>query len=340
MDSLRPMPVHLLALTLVLVLGTSAAWAQPHWTVVDADAVIGRSTPIDATTIRFVSEGGRSLTLGLDPRCMEINNPIAGDRFHPLDEELARRILSQMVAMPPSAMEVTIYLLPGLPTVEMSSFCSGAEVFIAAGLADWPEAVAASTLTHEIGHAVQHLGLPGRRGPGWERYLELRGLTDTSIYSEQAAHYQRPAEIFAEDFRVLFGGEPATVSGTQENPDLPSPETVDGLREFFLQVMALQWLSFQGGITAHNVPNPFNPSTVILLDLAEEAVLAGGQVQVVVFDARGRLVRRFEPVAVSPQIQLHWEGRDDAGRPVASGRYVYRARVGASVVTGSMILLK
>lgn len=326
-------------LFLVCLLPVQAS-AQLHLAVVSAGSVVEASDSIGEQSLRFVSDGGRSMDLVLDPRLMEISNPIVGDRFYPMSEDLARRILAQMSSIPPSQMEITIYLLPGMPSAEMSSFCSGAEVFIAPALAGWKAESGAYTLCHELGHAVQHLGLPARRGRGWSRYLQLRGLQDSSVYSEDAVHRDRPAEIFAEDFRVLFGGMLATTSGTQEKGDLPLPGEVEGLRQFFLEVIGLRWLAREEGIIAGNHPNPFNPSTVISLALNEELVAAGGVVEVRIVDTRGRVVKDFGGQPPSARLELRWKGRDQRGMPVASGRYIYQVRAGEVVTSGSMILLK
>lgn len=69
-----------------------------------------------------------------------------------------------------------------------------------------------------------------------------------------------------------------------------------------------------------NVPNPFNPRTMISFDLGE-----AGPVRLEIFDLRGRLVRslldRGLPAGQHSQI---WDGRSDSGGEVASGLYFYR----------------
>jgi flagellar hook assembly protein FlgD len=77
-----------------------------------------------------------------------------------------------------------------------------------------------------------------------------------------------------------------------------------------------------------NVPNPFNPATRIGF-----ALPAGGQVSLKVYNLTGKLVRTLldEPVAAGPG-EVTWDGRDDAGRAVASGTYFYELRVDGRVV--------
>jgi flagellar hook assembly protein FlgD len=60
-----------------------------------------------------------------------------------------------------------------------------------------------------------------------------------------------------------------------------------------------------------------------------------------VFDAAGRLVRTL--VDTSEGAGAHdvtFDGRDDNGRPVASGVYFYRLDAGTTTQTRKMVLLK
>jgi FlgD Ig-like domain len=86
-----------------------------------------------------------------------------------------------------------------------------------------------------------------------------------------------------------------------------------------------------------NVPNPFNPTTVIRYDVPE----GGGVVSLTVYDVAGRLVRTLaEGVPGAGEKSVTWNGLDDAGRPVASGVYFYRMQAGSFVQTRKMVLLK
>ncbi|MCG3118584.1 MAG: hypothetical protein ALAOOOJD_00804 [bacterium] len=69
-----------------------------------------------------------------------------------------------------------------------------------------------------------------------------------------------------------------------------------------------------------NYPNPFNPSTMISFALPSQ-----GKVTVTIFNETGQLVRTL----VDHQMQagnysLHWNGRNQAGKTVAAGVYLYR----------------
>jgi hypothetical protein len=83
-------------------------------------------------------------------------------------------------------------------------------------------------------------------------------------------------------------------------------------------------------------PNPFNPRTTIRFDLPET-----GAVQLAVFDLAGRLVRELIDTRMVEGVHdADWEGRDAAGRKVASGSYVARLRFGGKVETVRMALVQ
>jgi flagellar hook assembly protein FlgD len=86
-----------------------------------------------------------------------------------------------------------------------------------------------------------------------------------------------------------------------------------------------------------NAPNPFYPSTVIRYELA-----VATPVRLRVFDATGRLVRVLvEEGEVAPSgHRVVWDGRDENGRPAASGTYFYRLEAGSTSESRSMILLR
>lgn len=87
---------------------------------------------------------------------------------------------------------------------------------------------------------------------------------------------------------------------------------------------------------AQNVPNPFNPATSIAYSLSERADVA-----LVIFDVSGAVVRRFDEGARDAgEYAIEWDGRDDAGRAVASGVYFYRLDGVRGVAPRKMVLVK
>jgi YVTN family beta-propeller protein len=85
-----------------------------------------------------------------------------------------------------------------------------------------------------------------------------------------------------------------------------------------------------------NSPNPFNPITTIPYEVGRAA-----RVRLHVFDVQGRKVRTLVDAAQKPgQYRVKWDGRDDAGTAVASGRYFYRLNVGFATFRRGMVLVK
>jgi hypothetical protein len=84
------------------------------------------------------------------------------------------------------------------------------------------------------------------------------------------------------------------------------------------------------------VPQPFQAGGSILLAPRQGAAFA-----LSIFDQRGRRVRSFHnPGVLQSEYFLHWDGRDYAGRPVASGVYYLRLRDARSTDRFSLTLLR
>ena len=74
-------------------------------------------------------------------------------------------------------------------------------------------------------------------------------------------------------------------------------------------------------------PNPFNPAVVLPLDLATDAV-----VSLRVHDVLGRRVRQvWEGPLGAGSHRLVWDGRDETGKAVAAGVYIYRVEIDGRV---------
>jgi hypothetical protein len=85
-----------------------------------------------------------------------------------------------------------------------------------------------------------------------------------------------------------------------------------------------------------NRPNPFGPSTVIEYSLPDE-----GKVDLEVLDVAGRVVRVLlraeQPMG---EYRVIWDGRDDLGNEMPSGKYYYCVRAGDTMTSRGMVLLK
>jgi hypothetical protein len=87
---------------------------------------------------------------------------------------------------------------------------------------------------------------------------------------------------------------------------------------------------------AQNFPNPFNPITTIRYALPN-----GGDVQLTIYDLRGRVVRRYTIDDQGPgQFDVDWNGSNSKGEVVGSGVYLCRLESGNYTETIKMVYLK
>ncbi len=83
-------------------------------------------------------------------------------------------------------------------------------------------------------------------------------------------------------------------------------------------------------------PNPFNPETVISYQLA-----VGRKVELSVYNMLGQKVHTLvKERQRAGQHEVVWDGRDNAGREVSSGVYVYQLEAGERVQSRKMLLLR
>ncbi len=83
-------------------------------------------------------------------------------------------------------------------------------------------------------------------------------------------------------------------------------------------------------------PNPFRERVSLALSLP-----AGADYRAEIYDAQGRLVKRIdEGFAQAGELNLVWDGRDQADRPVAAGVYLARVRVGVREYRGRLLHLR
>ncbi len=87
---------------------------------------------------------------------------------------------------------------------------------------------------------------------------------------------------------------------------------------------------------SQNAPNPFNPDTIIAYALPQ-----GEQVKLVIYNVLGQeirtLVHAFKPAG---NYRVVWHGKDDFGRSVSSGIYLYQITAGEFTNTRKMLILK
>ena len=243
----------------------------------------------------------------------------AGDgSFHPFDASEVRATL-EAVRYPLARIAADIYVLPYPRRSGLESAAGPGLILLSPGVRDLSVEHQHAELTHELGHVVQYALLADNNETGWQRYRALRGIGDESAYSADAVHANRPHEIFAEDFRALFGDALANYSGTIENAALAHPGSVVGLASFFSD-LADQSLASHVRVIAGNahasrgaVRFGRSGSQLVALD---------------VFDVSGRRIATVSPTAATSGVEWAWDGRDRHGRAVQSAVVFARARDG------------
>lgn len=266
-----------------------AAEVLSHWCHRDADGRLWLSLP-DGASFELV-------TSTTDPL---VSNPGDG-MFHPFDASVVRQAI-EGVRFPLAGISAEVFVLPYPRRAGFESCAAPGIILLSPGV--WPlsEAHQHAEFTHELGHVVQYQRMPDSDAGDWQRYREMRGISDADVYNASAAHADRPHEIFAEDFRVLFGD--ALAGGNLENPDLTSPASVQGLAGF---MAALQGAASGRIATAR-------------IGLGMAFALAGGRpATLTLFDVAGRRVASLAPLAVSGGVAWVWDGHDASGHASAAG---------------------
>lgn len=92
----------------------------------------------------------------------------------------------------------------------------------------------------------------------------------------------------------------------------------------------------QGFAVSQNYPNPFNLATSITYQLPVPT-----NVSIKIFNINGRLVRTLlQRRTEAGYHTVQWDGRDDTGRNVTSGIYVYQVTAGGYRLTKKMLLVR
>ena len=87
---------------------------------------------------------------------------------------------------------------------------------------------------------------------------------------------------------------------------------------------------------APNYPNPFNSQTVIRFDLP-----AKEEVELVLYNLAGQKVATLvQGMRTAGSYSVRWDGRDETGRELAAGVYLYRLQAGTRVEARKLLLLR
>lgn len=242
--------------------------------------------------------------------------------FHPMDLDEVRAALDDL-RHPAHLPDLTVYVLPFPRRGILESSCHGDTIYLSPGIRNVPAAHVHLTVAHEVGHVVQHELAP-LGSHRFDQYRTLRGL-DPVVHHDRAAHADRPAEIFAEDFRVLLGGDRARDAGALENPSLSSPDDVAGLRAWFQGLLRTP-VSGPVERAATSFPNPFRAGQATLQVRFQSKAASAPRGTATIHDVLGRRVATLHHPTLGSDdaVTFRWDGRDDAGRRVASGIFLVR----------------
>lgn len=235
----RPLPILLAAFAVVLLARVSAAnevgarGAAQGLVIHDAAETLEHFCSWDDQGKCWLRlPGGSRFELVTSTADPAIANPGDG-AFHPFDAAEVRRAIAGL-RYPLGGIRAEIFLLPFPRRGGLESAAGPELILLAPGVRALGLEQQHAETVHELGHVVQYARMPDGDLERWGAYRSLRGISDESVYAATRPHADRPHEIFAEDFRALFGDALANASGTVENGRITAPAAVSGLASFLL----------------------------------------------------------------------------------------------------------
>ena len=265
----------------------------------------------------LVLPGGMSFELVTSTADPAITNQGDGS-FHAFDADEVSAALAA-VRYPLDGMAADVFILPYPRRAGLTSAAGPGLILLSPGVYAVPREQQHAEFDHELGHVVQYARLPDLDVASWDRYRALRGITDLGVYSSQTpVHADRPHEIFAEDFRALFGGALANSTGNIENASLTPPVQVEGLADFMVALSGAPLT-----VTLGARPNPARGAVVF-------SRKGSGAVALDVFDLAGRRLATVAPEVGDGWQRWSWNGRDESGRRAGPGVVFARVRDGSA----------
>ena len=263
----------------------------------------------------LVLPGGARYELVTSPTDPAISNQGDG-AFHPFDEHEVRAALAA-VRYSLAGVSAEVFLLPYPRRAGFASAAGPGLILLAPGVVPLSAEHQHAEFTHELGHVV-HLGfMPDAAESLWSRYRVLRGISDPMVYGPSARHADRPHEIFAEDFRALFGDALANASGTIENVAIAAPRSVPGLEAFLLALASGNPPAAVSSLVAF--PNPTRGALSFRRSGGEARPLD-------LFVVAGRLVATADAAPAGGGWTWRWDGLSSGGRALAPGVLLARLR--------------
>jgi len=266
-------------------------------------------------TLVFELPGGASWELVTSTADPAIANPGDG-QFHPFDVAEVQGALAG-VRYPLQHVAADIFLLPYPRRLGLESAAGPGLILLSPGVRPVSPEQQHAEFTHELGHVVQYALMPDADTTAWSVYRRMRGITDPAVYSASAPHADRPHEIFAEDFRALYGDAQANYSGSIENASLAYPTQVGGLSAFVTSLSAA----------------PIAASPLMLVSALPHGAVTlarngAGVAPLDLFDVLGRRVMSVLPTADATGCHWTWDGHDASGARPAGAVLFARVRDG------------
>jgi len=324
-----------LSTALVTATSTFSAPAGATVTIHDSEDVLAQWTFTSGGNLFMRSPEGDLWEFVTDIEDQAIHNKGEG-KFFPLSEDVVKTAL-QAVSYPVSNLDVEIFILPFPRRGLLPSNAGHSAIYLSPGVALLTESQTHSVVAHELGHVLHHHYLPDSDQEGWAEYRDLRGIVDESVYHGDAMHAYRPHEIFAEDFRFLFGGAAANYSGSIENHDLALPNEIAGLPTFFRKLSGFAAVVQDVPMRRlHLFPNP--ASDRVNIEFVENASFGAGEpLTLRVFDLQGRILST-ESIGAGPT--LSWGGRLDDGVQAPPGVYFLEVRASRERWMGKVLIAR
>jgi hypothetical protein len=214
---------------------------------------------------------------------------------------------------------------------------------------DPPSVEAGIALAFDHGDWKRHAGTyaadirsPGEKGHVWRFRVESRTPEEEVTLGWkfiQTLPEGWEAYLFdlAEGTSVKLADLPNKRYKTSKAPvDVRLFRLVAGSKEFIAaesEGIPLEPVTFQ---LFQNYPNPFNPETVIHYTIPKN-----GHAELVLYNALGQKVRTLiDADAKTGAHDAVWNGRDDSGRLLPSGVYIYRLKTPESAAVRKMILIR
>lgn len=170
-------------------------------------------------------------------------------------------------------------------------------------------------------------------------------IASVSILSAQTEMTLTPVkDNTAENFGwILVGSESSLASakrfdsrenGTENN----RPELTVAYTEPTGVISSSEGIIPEEFVLRQNYPNPFNPSTLIRYTLPQS--VNNMNIQTELFNLTGQKVSLMNGPKLAGTYSVRWDGRDDSGKLLSGGVYLYRLKAGPFVNMKRMVLLR